>query len=96
MGTWKDAQGGSVTFGESGTFTADKICGDSVVRTGSWWIFTPSPSVEPNAATQVKLDFAGESGKVREYTAGGSSNKVILWAAIGDLDDSNYCLLGKE
>jgi hypothetical protein len=96
VGTWKDVQGGFITFDESGTFTAEKTCGDSAARGGSWWIFTPSPSVDPHAASQVKLDFTGESGSVREYTAGGSSDKVVLWTAIGDLDDSNYCLLSKE
>ncbi|MFD1661614.1 hypothetical protein ACFSL4_26275 [Streptomyces caeni] len=96
VGTWKDEGGAAITFSASGGFTAERICGDSAVREGEWWIFTPSANVEPHAASQVKLDFRGGSGRVDQYEAGETGDDVVLWAALGDLDDSNYCLLVKE
>lgn len=97
VGTWQDKKGGSITFRNAGDFTDDHVCGQDRIRTGSWYIYLSTRRTETPPASQVMLTYqGGDKGLVDQYEAGGTTEEIVLWAALGDLDDTNYCRLTKK
>lgn len=103
--TWTDADGGTLTLKQDGTFTADKIC--VAVQwyedltwsgTGTW---KPGSNKEYSVVT-VTFDAAhpvdtyhpeGER-KPDSYTALKQGKVLKLWTAVGDPDhDHPHCIL---
>ncbi|MEV5493377.1 hypothetical protein AB0L47_36325 [Streptomyces bobili] len=84
-----------MTFFESGKFEAEMLCEDSGKRFGSWRIYTPSSTAEPDGASQLKLEYEADYGFVDQFEAGGTDHRVVLWGAIGGMGDASYCFLSK-